>query len=392
MRRLGLMIVALAACRGRGCGAEAPRARGGDDDVRAALEALGYVAEGDAAPKVSGVLTHDRARVADGTNLVVSSDAYEVRLLDMAGAVVHTWALGAADRPTKPPRAASFRKARLLPDGDVLALIEGSWLYRLRKDSTVRWRSELHHHHDLDVAPDGTIHALTRKAIPAPRLGGLAVLEDRVSVLDPETGAELRTTNLLRAFAETYRDVLMSRGSAGVRDLLHVNALDILPPSAPAEHPGFVAGGYLVSSRGLNVVAVVDPNGGAITWKQQGPFSAQHDPSLVADAGLLLFDNHPPGPSAAVEVDLRTGEERWRWAGDGYYSACCGTTQRLANGHTLVVVTDAGQAHEVTPAGEVVWSWTSPYRVGRGGERVARLMDLVRLPPVGELGWVGATP
>ena len=80
--------------------------------------------------------------------------------------------------------------------------------------------------------------------------------------------------------------------------------------------------------------------------------------------------------------------ERWRWEGEGFYSSCCGTTQRLDNGNTLVVVTDAGRAYEVTPDGQVVWSWTSPYRVGVARERIARLMDLVRLPPAGALAWL----
>ena len=57
------------------------------------------------------------------------------------------------------------------------------------------------------------------------------------------------------------------------------------------------------------------------------------------------------------------------------------------NGNTLVTESDAGRAFEVTPSGEIVWEFLSPWRAGEAGELVATLFEVVRLPPDFDTSW-----
>lgn len=173
--------------------------------------------------------------------------------------------------------------------------------------------------------------------------------------------------------------------------MLHTNSVQLLDGRAAAVNPAFVEGGYLISARGLDLIAVIDPRDGSVPWFQQGPWKAQHDPEITPAGTMLLFDNHPPGPSRVVEVGLNDLAERWSWAGGqgrSFYTECCGTAARLANGNTLVVVTDEGIAVEVAPDGAVVWEWHSPHTASGLLGRVARLMDVVRGPPREALTWL----
>jgi hypothetical protein len=112
-----------------------------------------------------------------------------------------------------------------------------------------------------------------------------------------------------------------------------------------------------------------------------------HEPVLLADGGLLIFDNEgAPHDGAkgsrALEVDPLSQEVRWSYAGPpAFHSSICGQVQRLANGNTMITVATEGRVIEVTPAGRVVWEFLNPYSaVLDGEERVATIFEMIRLP------------
>jgi hypothetical protein len=283
-----------------------------------------------------------------------------------------------------------FRRAMLLPDGGLLAVLSGSWLYRLDVSGRVVWKSTRYYHHDAHIEADGTIHVLARRSVALPRLGGATVFEDYIQVFTGD-GKPLRDVSVLAPLATVLRPQLMARVRDRVLDVLHTNSVQLLDASASQFHPGFVEGGYLISARGLDLLAVINPADGSVPWFQQGPWKAQHDPVATPAGTLLLFDNHPPGPSRVVELGLADLRERWAWSGGPdrtFYTECCGTAARLANGNTLVVVTDEGIAVEVAPDGAVVWEWHTPHTASGLLGRVARLMDVVREPPREALAWL----
>ena len=117
---------------------------------------------------------------------------------------------------------------------------------------------------------------------------------------------------------------------------------------------------------------------------------------------MLLFDNRrsPEQGSRIIEVDPATEEIRWQYPSGGTppYSRCCGTSQRLPNGNTLITYTGPGRAIEITAEGEVVWEFENPHRFGADDaliaelmaddDLVAQLMEVRRLPLSFPLDWL----
>ena len=70
-----------------------------------------------------------------------------------------------------------------------------------------------------------------------------------------------------------------------------------------------------------------------------------------------------------------------------FYSAALGACYRLPNGNTLIVESNAGRILEITPDKAIVWEWTNPNIVGRSKEKIAVILDAVRLPKDFSLNW-----
>jgi hypothetical protein len=144
------------------------------------------------------------------------------------------------------------------------------------------------------------------------------------------------------------------------RDVLHANAVKVLSRALAPKFPLLKAGQLLVSPRHLDAVAVLDPDSGKVVWAARGPWRSQHDPTFLDNGHLLLFDNlGSPGGSRVLEYDPQTQSFPWTYPGEKgkpFLSRIRGMSQRLPNGNTLIVNSDGGEAFEVTPGQEVVWS------------------------------------
>jgi len=364
------------------------------------LESLGYAAGGDVAgedDETTGVTVYDAERACGCWNLVVSGHAAEAVLMDMEGRARHRWRRSFheiwPDREVKRsiPGQHYFRRARVLADGGLLAVFEGLGLVALDKDSNVRWAWDGPAHHDLDVAPDGRIWVLTRRARLVPEIHPeQPVLEDFLTVLDPD-GTEVESISLLaclRASGCAGELERMKRGG----DVFHTNTLERLDGRLADRSPAFAAGNFLVSLRHLDLLAVVDPERRTVPWCRRGTWKQQHQPVLLPSGTMLLFDNKgTPGRSRVLEIDPLDGRVVWSY-GDAEdqacYSATCGSCQRLPNGDTLITESDRGRAFEVTPDGTVDWEYRSPYRAGRDHALVATLFEVVRLPPDFPSDWI----
>jgi hypothetical protein len=364
------------------------------------LESLGYVAGSRPASALAGVVRHDRDRARAGYNLYTSGHAPEAVLMDMDGRVLHRWA-----RPYRevwPDSAARrhpdhdfWRRARLLPGGELLAIVDGFGILKLDRDSRVLWARHNGAHHDLELLPGGEILVLTREARVIRRVHPRdPVLVDFIVRLDRD-GHELQRASLLEAFENSPEyGAIWQRARKRTGDVFHTNSLELLDGRAAHRHPAFTAGGVLVSIRELDTIAVVELETPAVIWAMQGPFAAQHDATVLDDGTIMLFDNEDgPGVSAVEVYDPATARERWRFAGTParpFYSRTCGTSQPLAGGHVLVTESDNGRAFEITREGEVVWDFYNPHRAGERDEFIATLFELRRLPADLDLGWLGA--
>lgn len=363
------------------------------------LEALGYLAGSQAPSDRSGVVAFDEDRAQPGYALYTSGHAPEATLMALDGQVLHTWrtAFQAAwperELTRKDKGVHYWRRATLLPTGEILAIFEGHGLIKVGVDSTLLWARENGAHHDLEVLEDGRLLVLLREAKVRTEVHPYKpILEDFVAWLDPE-GNELRRISVFDALAESPFADLFEKSSRKAGDLFHTNSVELLDGRGADRLPELRAGNLLLSSRVLDALLILDPDAGTIVWAWQGPpFRRQHDPHLLDDGNLLVFDNvgRSKTRSRVLELDPVARSVVWSYGDTDeqrLFSRTCGLADRLDGGTTMVIESAAGRAVEVTREGEVVWEFRSPHRSGDEGQYIATLFEVQRLPPDFPLDW-----
>jgi outer membrane protein assembly factor BamB len=188
-------------------------------------------------------------------------------------------------------------------------------------------------------------------------------------------------------------------------DYLHFNDMKPVGPNRwfTAGDARFSPDNIIIGSREANFVAIIDKKTGKIVWRlgpdypppNPGPrkfpapvdqISGQHDPQIIPEGlpgagNLLLLDDqgeagYPPvllgwGPargSRILEIDplkkqivweysaIDSGQARWM-----FDTSFIGDVRRLPNGNTFIDEGMNGRFFQVTPTGEIVWEYVSPY-------------------------------
>lgn len=374
-----------------------PRPLAGDeagdgDSAREQLSTLPYLSGYRPAPPRREVVSHDRDRASPGVNFYVSGHAPWAYLMDMDGKILHQWHRNSTSVWPELNEMEHWRKAYLFENGDILAIYQGggNGLVKLDRDSNIVWsyRGDWPSggpHHDLDVAEDGTIYLLTSGRVKDLHYKDLSlagpIMEDHVTLLDPR-GREIRSVSLLDCLLNDPPEG-STDGMRRAGDIFHTNTVEILDGRAAARSPMLRQGRLLISIPHLDLVAVVDLAMKKVTWAMRGPWEAQHQPTVLDNGNILLFDNKggEGGNSRVVELEPASRRIVWsyqRLEPEPFLSKTCGTAQRLPNGNTLITDTESGRAFEVTPAGEVVWDFYNPHRAGDKGELIASLFELTR--------------
>jgi hypothetical protein len=358
------------------------------------MVALGYVqGSEEATPETgSGVTHHEPALAWPGLNFAVSAHAPEARLLDMEGRELHRWARSYEETwPGRPltKRGARhhryWRRALPLPDGSLLAVFENLGLVKLDRDSKLLWTYPEATHHDVAAAPDGNLYVLIRVPRRIPSINVFRpVFEDFVAILDAD-GRERRRVSLFEALRTSpWAGWLDTARESPSEDIFHTNTVEWLDGRQAHVLPAFREGNLLVSLHALHGIAVLDPEQERIVWGMRGEWRLQHEPRVLENGHVLLFDNTGAGErSRVLEIEPRSGEVVWRYEPLGepvFFTLCCGTSQRLPNGNTLITETQRGRAVEVDRTGRSVWEYRNPHRTGERGETVANLFELLRLP------------
>lgn len=364
------------------------------------LESIGYLSGSKIAAGIGGVTVHDRTRAGRGYNFYTSGHAPGALLMDMDGNILHEWrcvfldAFPECEDILSNDHAHYWRRGYVYDNGDVLGIFDGIGLVKLDKDSNILWTYDGGAHHDLEVMDDGRIFILTREAHRVPRVDqNAAVLEDFITILNSD-GEELDSISILSAFWDSnydraFRALKMRRRG----DITHTNTLEVLDGSLADRLPAFRKGNVLISFRKLHAIAVVDMEARKAVWLMAGPWIGQHQPTVLPNDHILVFDNGgDTGASRVIEFDPVTQEEIWRYGGsheDEFFTKSCGTNALLPNGNILITESDNGRAFEVTRGGEIVWEYRNPARAGGRGELVAALFEMVRLPESFPVGWAG---
>jgi len=367
-----------------------------DADSVEQLAAIGYLAGSEVAPGRSGV-TFNSTASAPGFNLYNSGHRPEATLMDMDGEVLHRWqlpfeeAFPGHELPAGSTAHEHWRRVLLLPNGDLLAIHEGLGLLRIDKDSNLLWSNANGAHHDVSIAADGRIWALTRIAhINLSYNEKRPILEDYVSVLSPQ-GQDIASFSILDAFQRSHFSPLLENADRS-GDIFHTNSLEILDGRFTGRSSALADGRALLSLNHLNLVAIMDLEELDILWTLSGFSIHQHDAELTPDGNLLFLDNTGhAGYSKVVEIDPTSQELVWAYFGDeqnGFLTATSGAQQRLPNGNTLIIESNAGRAFEVNPGGDIVWEFYNPHRAGDDDELIATLFDVQRIEPDFPLDWL----
>ncbi|HEY0798122.1 MAG TPA: aryl-sulfate sulfotransferase, partial [Candidatus Baltobacteraceae bacterium] len=257
-------------------------------------------------------------------------------------------------------------------------------------------------HHDWERLPNGDTLVLANLSHPVNGFSVPVLLDDVIYEVAPNGNVVWSwvASEHLDQLGFTPEELKLVRQTPNP-DYLHVNDMTALGPNKwyRAGDKRFNPDNILFDSRNANFVAIIDKSTGNIVWRigpnypvskahaVPGPvdqLSGQHDARLIPDGlpgagNLLLFDNqgpagYPPailtvnGGSRVLEIDPVAKSIVWRYtAGDSngpgwdFYSSFISSAQRLPNGNTLVDEGMNGRFFQVTPAGEIVWEYVSPY-------------------------------
>lgn len=374
------------------------------------IRSIGYLSGYEEAPVSHGVTVNVSDLTSPGYTLLISGHGPGISLIDMEGEVVHDWFTNEVTVYGLWPEAENpevdmdlWRRAHLYTDGSLVALINDGGVVRVDRNSRLVWASEyLGAHHDLDVAPDGTIYAIGRRIHVNERYNPDEFLvEDYICVLD-SSGHTMEMISMMDLVADSRFAPVLRRAMDGVGtpllmagDMLHCNTIEYIDDSMlPEGYEGPLRpGSLLLSMRAVDLVCAVDLAEKEIYWGESSLWHLQHQPTLLPDGHLLVFDNQGKGETSTV-LEFDPGGTRdvlWSYSGDvdhPFYSVGVGSCQRLPNGNTLITESMFGRAFEVTREGDIVWEYYNPHRAGEHLELIATLHEAYRYAPEEVEAWL----
>ena len=308
-----------------------------------------------------------------------------------------------------PPDSQRVGSVRLRTDGN---LVYGSWPCCLREitplgETVGEYRFPLEGvrpHHDFLLLEDGRVLTIGRRELTVDdsASGGEA---DRPVQIDA-----LYMWDLAERHAELVWDAAELWEAHGIISYTHSNSVQTGP-----------VGELIVSMRRRDQVVAISPDFGTVEWLLGGPgsdyafpeaedrFYAQHTATVLPNGNVLLFDNGSGRPgtspwpeddeaeaewSRALELRLdeasMTATKAWEFRPEpDVYGSALGSTQRLANGNTLINFGTGGLIVEVDADGDEVFRLTAPNdeekRQYRAYGDIASIMGETRVPTAAEL-------
>lgn len=343
-------------------------------------------------------------------------------IINMEGEVVHQWktSFDYKNQENKPDR--DHLLLRLLPNGDALVLTYEDGLARITWDSDTVWSIDGFFHHDIQFT-DEYIYTLKWKNNFIEYNDHILPIMDEILVTLDYDGNIVSEVSLFDTFrhllpSEAYENIIdFLHQEEGLYDLMqgkpdgyylasnlpwdifHMNALHYIHEDTDS----FRQGQFLVSMRSINTIAVFDPETMDVVWEYTGDLIKQHNPTLLFNGNILVYDNGgveefnvsivdgekinryaKRSYTRIIEINPRNKKIVWEYVGDpknSFFAKIMGGAQRLENGNTLIVDSLNGISYEVSQKGEIVWEHhqpedlTSHYRAYRLGAKEVQLVD-----------------
>lgn len=270
--------------------------------------------------------------------------------------------------------------------------------------------TSIRQHHDWRRLPNGNTVILVNYVIPVTGWKAEKLLEDAVFEVNPQGEVvwkwaafeHLDEFGFSPSALQLLKDSVTRSDPSIPFDYLHFNNLSVVGPNKWFDQGDqrFHPDNLLFDSREANVIGIIDKKTGKIVWRI-GPdypssigqnavprpvdqISGQHDAHIIEKGlpgagNLLVFDNqgqagYPPAfigtqpRSRVLEIDPIKKEIVWQYTGADsgrpaytFYSSYISSARRLSNGNTLIAEGMNGRIFQVTPKGEIVWEYISPY-------------------------------
>lgn len=313
-------------------------------------------------------VTHSQKSTADGVILIAPAAANQVYLVDYTGAEKHCWTTGPGSYT---------HWCYLLPNGNLFTnerceeplgvpltgsgvMREYDWHGHLVSEHIDPWQ-----HHDARKLNNGNTVYLAFAPLSAreqAQIKGGKTGSESVNGILGECIREVNTSGQVVwewDFRELGYDRFPVHANANRWSRAHTNTLFPLND-----------GNYLVSCKVLNLVLIVSRETNNVIWHyQNNQMGGQHDVQMLDNGNILLFANGAYASdlhhSEVWEIDPKTQEIIWRFTPKDnpqlFFSPHIGGCQRLASGNTLVCEGAKGCVFEVTPSGDIVWEYISPY-------------------------------
>lgn len=352
-----------------------------------------------------GVGEYHRELAYNGLTVYTSMGSFPTaQLISMDGSVVHEWKLpfgkaweSAEGETTKSlEERMHWRRVHLHPNGDLLAIYNvlgetpyGVGMVKLDKDSNLLWKYDGRVHHDFSVDEAGQIYGLAHeirkeKCPAAPHLKA-PMLEDFVVVVSPD-GKELKRIPILESFAKSkFSHCLNTIESNSKGDHTHTNDVEIITEAFAKHHKFCSAGDVMISLRNPSILAIMNLEREEIVWAARGLWQEQHDPDVLDNGNILIFDNQGNkglyGMSRIMEWNPATNAIDWCYEGsedEPFQSASRGCEQVLPNGNLLITESNNGRLVEVTRDKKIAWEYHNPHRDNEKGQLVAVLYSAER--------------
>ena len=297
-------------------------------------------------------------------------------------------------------------------DGQPREADGSSWVARQHHDYQLEGSSTGYYAPGVEknVKLDGKMLVLAHRNTMNARINSQKLLDDAIYIVDGK-GEVIWKWFAADHFAEFgFTDAAVNkirsmnpRGGKelGGVDWFHINCASWLGPNKwyDAGDKRFHPDNIICDSRNSSHLFIIDHETGNIVWQVAppfvgedgalGPITGVHGTHMIpkglpGEGNILIFDNGGtmPGdvyPSQAhawsriIEFDPVTKDRVWEYSATtmkaapgqhGYqffFSPYISIAQRLPNGNTLIDEGATSRIFEVTPMGEIVWEYRSPY-------------------------------
>lgn len=333
----------------------------------------------------TGAYTLQPEAVTPGVNLYGTAGEPAAYLTDNQGVILHRWAADTAPwHCYKPTR-----------EGDLYAIAEGGTLLKVNWNSELLWSVSGDFHHDLAIAPDGTLYIIRNEYRTIRRENSEYFIVDNLIDHRHPDGTRIsqfslydllasrltktRLENLRRIDRMRFKAMSKPREPGDPFEILHANTVEVITRPVASALPGDL----LITLKHWNRFFLIRPAPPTLLWWWGRNDLKNPHGATLAPEGIMYFNNNAVDfVSAAGLMDPKARKKIWGYTRENnsaFYTASFGFAQPLGSGNVLITISEKGYVTEVTRRGETVWEFWNP-EFSQDGSKRGRIERMTRYP------------